>query len=272
MFGASDLQRARGFYESTPGWGPRRCAGISLDDSPDPEACRWRARVLGSTAVRFAIPLLAAVALIALVACGGDDDDSAAVVRPAQRFVTEEDAPGSKPDSVEGRQIAADFDASVAAFSPGLIDPDEEEMTTVFQEAGLKSAGVDFRFFGDTHSAAATHVASSYIELGSEDGATSALDWLEADSRKPCPMSCAVQISSFDVDDVAGARGVRRLATAEDIERVGTANQVPSDSYWVGFTNGAFVYTVDLHGPPGSVSEEQALEIVSAYYDRLTGS
>ena len=85
-------------------------------------------------------------------------------------------------------------------------------------------------------------------------------------------MSCAVQISNFDVDDIADARGVHRSATAEDIAMVGTKDQQPFDSYWVGFTNGAFVYTVDLHGPPGSVSEAQAQKIASAYYDRLTGN
>ena len=62
------------------------------------------------------------------------------------------------------------------------------------------------------------------------------------------------------------------IATAEDIEAAGTGDQRPFDSYWVGFTNGSFVYTVDLHGPPGSVSEEQALDIARAYYDRLTGN
>ena len=85
-------------------------------------------------------------------------------------------------------------------------------------------------------------------------------------------MSCAVQISEFDVDDIEDARGVRRLTTAEDIERVGTENQRPSDDYWVAFTDGAVVYTVNLFGPPGSVSEEQALDIANAYHDRLTGS
>ena len=85
-------------------------------------------------------------------------------------------------------------------------------------------------------------------------------------------MSCAVQISTFDVDDIPDARGVKRIATAEDIERVGTADEQPSESYFIGFTNGSFVYTVDLFGPPGSVSEEQAQEIARAYYDRLTGS
>ena len=48
------------------------------------------------------------------------------------------------------------------------------------------------------------------------------------------------------------ARGVHRIATAEDIERVGTEDERPSESYWVGFTDGAIVYTVDLFGPPGS--------------------
>ena len=57
-------------------------------------------------------------------------------------------------------------------------------------------------------------------------------------------MSCAVQISTFDVDDIADARGVRRIATAEDIERLGTTDQQPFESYWVGFTEGS----IRLHG------------------------
>ena len=190
----------------------------------------------------------------------------------AQRFLTAEDAPGSTPDPVEKRQTTVDVDEFIAALSELVVDPDEEEMTTVFQEAGFKGAGVDARFFGETHTPGASpHVVSSFIELESEDGATSALDWLETDSRKPCPMSCAVQISTFDVDAIADARGVHRIATAEDIEKFGTTDQQPFESYWVGFTDGSFVYTVDLHGPPGSVSEEQALDIASAYHDRLTG-
>jgi hypothetical protein len=222
--------------------------------------------------LRFAIPLLAALAMITLVACGGDDDETAATVPAAQRFVTEEDAPGSKPDPVETGETTVNLGDFITGLSQFAIDPDNEEATTVFQEAGFKGWGVDPRFFGDTHAPTAPHVVSSFIELDSEDGATSALDWLETDSKKPCPGSCAVQISDFEVDDIADARGVRRLATAEDIEEVGAEDQVPSDSYWVGFTDGAFVYTVDLHGPPGSVSEEQALDIASAYHDRLTGS
>ena len=223
--------------------------------------------------MRFAIPLLAALTALALVACGGGDDEAAAPVPLAQRFVTAEEAPGSKPDPDETRQTTVDFDEFIAGLSDASVDPDKEEMTEVFQNAGFKSGGVDTRFYGEVHTPGeSTHVVSSFIELESEEGATSALDWLETDSKKPCPMSCATQISTFDVDDIPDARGVRRIATADDIERVGTTDERPFESYLVAFANGAFVYTVDLFGRPGSVSEEQALDIARAYHDRLTDS
>jgi hypothetical protein len=218
--------------------------------------------------VRFAIRLLVPLTAVALVACGGGDD---APVPLAQRFPTAADAPGTKPDPVEKGETAGDLDEFIVSFSQALIDPDEGELTTVFQEAGFKRAGLDVRFYGDTHSPTAPHLFSWFIELDSEDGARSALDWVEADSMKPCPRSCAVRVSSFDVDGIPDARGVHRIATAEDIEAAGTEDQQPSDDYWVGFTVGTVVYTVALQGPPGSVSEEQAQGIASAYYDRLTG-
>jgi hypothetical protein len=163
-----------------------------------------------------------------------------------------------------------ELDEFIAAFSEAVIDPDED-MTTVFREAGFKGAGFDTRFFGETHEPTEPHLFSWSIELESEDGAESVLDWLEADAIKPCPESCAVKINSFDVDGIAKARGVHRISTAKNIEVAGTPNQVPSDSYFVEFTLGPVVYTMDLQGPPGSVSEEQAQEIASAYYERLAG-
>ena len=65
------------------------------------------------------------------------------------------------------------------------------------------------------------------------------------------PKELCRAVERFDVDDIDDARGVRRLAKDEDIERVGTKNRRPSDSYRVGFTNGAFVYTVNLLGRRG---------------------
>ncbi len=219
------------------------------------------------------MPLLAALATITLAACGGSDDETAAPLPLAHRFLTAEDAPGSKPDPVENRETTTDFDTFISALSDTSIDPDRDEMTTLFKDAGFKSAGVDARFFGQTHSPeTSVHVFSSFIEVGSEDGATSALDWLETDEMKPCPMGCAVQRSTFEVDEIPDARGVHRVATAEDIQRVGTNDEQPQDDYWIGFTKGPIVYTMVLHGHavPGTVSEDQAQQIASAYYDRLT--
>jgi hypothetical protein len=218
--------------------------------------------------------LLVAVAAIALAGCGGDDETTAAPLPVAQRFVTAEDAPGSKFDPVEKRETTTDYTTFISTLSDSSIGADKEEMTTVFEDAEFESAGRDARWYGETHSPeTSVHVFSSFIELGSEDAATSALEWLETDQMKPCPMSCAVQRSSFEVDDIPDARGVHRVATAEDIERVGTPDQRPQDDYWIGFTSGPIVYTVVLHGHavPGTVSEEQAQQIASAYYDRLTG-
>jgi hypothetical protein len=216
--------------------------------------------------VRVAIRLVVAWTVAALVACGGDD-----AVPVGQRFLTVADAPGSKPDPVETGQTAADLDEFIPAFTPALIDPDEAEMTTLFEEAGFVRAGLDVRFFGDTHESAERHLFNWFIELESEDDAENVLDWIEADAMKPCPKSCATRFSSFDVDGIPDARGVHRIATAEAIEAAGTADEHPFESYWVGFTAGSIVYTVDLVGHPGSVSEEQAQSVVSAYHDRLTG-
>jgi hypothetical protein len=213
------------------------------------------------------------LALVTFVGCSGDDDaESADPVPLTQRVLTAEDAPGSKPDPVEKPQATADFDEFIVVLGDMSVDPDIAEMTGVFEEAGFEGARTETRFYGETHAPTAPHVHSSVIQLQSEEGATSALDWLETDTRKPCPMSCAVQRSEFDVDDIPGARGIHLSATAEDIERVGTEDERPFDGYWVGFTDGSSVYTVDLHGAPGSVSEEQALEIANAYYERVAGS
>ncbi len=223
--------------------------------------------------MRFAVPFVAALAIFTLAACGGDDET--AVEEPvslSQRVLTEEDVPGSKLDPVEKPQASADFDEFIEELGNRAVDPDTDEMTAVFEEAGFEEAVTETRFFGETHTPDVPHVANSVIQLRSDGGATSALDWLEADSMKPCPKTCAVQIDEFDVDGIPDARGVHRSASAEDIEAVGGSDERPFDSYWVAFTHGPFVCTMDLFGPPGSTSQEQALTIAGAYYERIAGA
>lgn len=220
--------------------------------------------------MRLATALLAVLALVTSAACGGEDD--AAPVEPVgleQRIVTADEAPGSKPDPVEIRQTTADFEEFIAVLGQRAVDPNTEEMTDVFREAGFEGAIIDTRFYGDAHSPSSPHIVSSVIQLQSEQGAANALEWLDADSKKPCPKTCANQISEFDVNGVPDAWGVRRSQSAADIAAVGTEGDVPFDSYGMGFTHGSFVYTLDLFGPPGSVSEEQALGIAHALHQRI---
>jgi hypothetical protein len=205
------------------------------------------------------------------VACG-DNAKPAAPLPLAQRFITAGDAPGSKPDPDEARQITKDFDDFIAALKEQAINPKESEIAESFRRADFRSAGIDLRFYGRHHTPGrSTHVGSSFIALKSEDGARKALDWLDADSSKPCRESCATRISTFDVD-LSDGRGVHRIATAEDIKSGGFVGEQPVEHYWIGFTIGEIAYSVDLFGRPGAVSEKQALKIASAYYDRLTGS
>ncbi|MBA3376521.1 MAG: hypothetical protein H0U00_12060 [Actinobacteria bacterium] len=220
--------------------------------------------------MRLALSFLAALALVTFAACGGGDDpEPAEPAALAQRVLTEEDAPGSKADPVETRQTTVDFDEFIDVLNNVAVDPDAEELADVFTEAGFEGAILDTRFCGETHSGNAPHVTSSVIQLQSEQGAEDALELIVADDLKPCPKTCAVRISEFDVGGISGARGVHRSASAEDIEALGTEDDVPFDSYRIDFTDGAYVYTVDLHGPRGSVTEDQATDIAHALHARV---
>jgi hypothetical protein len=79
------------------------------------------------TAVRLAVPLLAALVLIVPVACGGKDDEQTAEPTPLtlqQQLLAAEDAPGSKPDPVEKGGTTADFDEFMQILNDVAIDPD----------------------------------------------------------------------------------------------------------------------------------------------------
>jgi hypothetical protein len=219
--------------------------------------------------MRVAIRVLAVWAAVTSVACTGGGEP----VPVAQRFPTAAEAPGSNPDPVETPDSSATLDEFVTDFTPALIDPDPEELTKVFGDAGFRKAGLRVRFFGETHDPdnPEPHLFSWYIELGSEDGATDALDYIEADGMKPCPQSCAASVETFDVNGIPDARAVHRVATEEAIANAGFPGEVPNESYLIGFTDGSIVYTLDLNGPPGSISAEQAQSIATAFYDRITG-
>jgi hypothetical protein len=216
--------------------------------------------------------LLSAVLVFGIAACSGDSDTPASTGPLAldQRVVTEEDAPGSKPDPVEKRQTAADEQEFTEKMGDAFIDPTEQE-TKDLQTIGFVQAIRDTRYFGDTHSRDDAHTFSLVIQLDSPDGAKEMADFFHTDSLRPCPESCAFSVSEFNVDGIPGATGVRRYASEEAVKTAGTSENRPYDSYAIFFADGDFAYNIDLGGPPGTTSEDKAVEIAQNLYDRVHG-
>ena len=216
--------------------------------------------------------LLSAVLVLGIAACGGGSDEATSTgpLTLAQRVVTEEDAPGSKPDPVEQRQTAADEQEFIEKMGDAFVDPSEEDRKSL-ETVGFVQAINDTRYFGDVHSKDDAHTFSLVVQLDSPDGAKEMADFFHTDSLRPCPESCAFSVSEFDVDGIPGATGVRRVATEDAIKAAGTSENRPYDSYAIFFADGDFAYNIDYGGPPGTTSEDKAVEIAQNLYDRVHG-
>jgi hypothetical protein len=215
---------------------------------------------------------LAATAVLGLAACGGGNSEATSTGPLAldQRVVTEEDAPGSKPDPVETRQTASDEQVFSDKMGDAFINPTDQEKARL-GTIGFVKAIRDTRYFGDVHSRDDVHTFSLVVQLDSPDGAKEMADFFHTDGVRPCPESCAFSVTEFDVDGIPGATGIRRYASEEAIKAAGTGEDRPYDSYNIQFADGDFAYRIDLGGPPGEPSEDQAVEIAKSLYDRVHG-
>ena len=126
--------------------------------------------------------LLSAVVVLAVAACGGGSSEAASTGPLAldQRVVTEEDAPGSKPDPVEKRQTASDEQEFSDKMGDAFINPTDEE-TARLGTIGFVEAIRDTRYFGDVHSQDDLHTFSLVVQLDSPDGAKEMADFFHTD-------------------------------------------------------------------------------------------
>jgi hypothetical protein len=215
---------------------------------------------------------LAAVAALGLSACGsGGDNAAGGPLSLDQRVPNEADAPGSKPDPVEARQTAINLTEFVEKMGDRFVNPTAQEKKDL-RNVGFVQAIHDTRFFGAVHSKADAHIFSLVVQFDSADSAKKMADFFHTDELRPCPQSCATSVSEFDVSGIPGATGVRRYASAADVQAAGTSEDHPYDSYAVFFADGDFAYNIDLSGPPGTTSEEKAKEIAGKLYDRVKGA
>ena len=226
--------------------------------------------------MRLVLPLLAAPVVIVPVACGGGDDTASgtttteqAALTLSQRLVTAEDAPGSKPDPVEQGGTTVKFDEFIQALSDLAIDPDTTEMTTVLREAGFKGAGSGTRFFESN----AYPYGASCLQLRRSPPVRRRSDERSGLARnrhhEACPMSCAVQRSTFDVDDIPRDEAfteVRPPTTSRGSEH--QTNDPSKATGWASPTVRSSTRWI-CTDHQGSVTEERAQTIANAYYERL---
>jgi hypothetical protein len=221
--------------------------------------------------MRLSLLALAVVAALGFSSCGGDEAEPLTL---AERVPGEAEAPQSEPDPVETRRTASGFDEFVSTLGREFIELSQEERRE-FGDAGFVAAVSDTRFFprepGAEHVGTEPHIFSLVMRFESDEGAENAVELLHADGLSPCPQACAENVSEFEVDGTPGAKGVRRVATAEDIEAIGEEGE-PHDTYVIRFADGPFAYDIEIFGPPGEVSEEQAEEIVEKLFDRVEGA
>jgi hypothetical protein len=222
--------------------------------------------------MRLLVLLATAVVGLSAAACGGED---AAPLALDQRVVSEADAPGTLADPDE-TPVTVSTNEDIQSLPDGLFSPEEPDVTAI-EEADLASAFVDTRFLpsepGAEHMGGEAHVATLVMQFASEEEAADMANLLHADGLEPCPGTCAMNVSEFEVGDIPDAQGVARITTAEDLEATGAgADQVPFATYKVTFADGSFAYEVDMFGPPDKVSQEQAEEIAKNLYERVEGS
>ncbi len=207
---------------------------------------------------------------LALVACGGED--ARAPLTLEQRVVGAAEAPGSEPDPEETQVIATGLEELESELTgPEVFDEDLRAL----EEAGFISLVVDTRFFprepGGEHMPATPHVVTLVYEFESEEGANAAVDVAHRIGLRPCPETCAYEITEFEPTGVPDATGVQAIATQESIDEIGDDIQ-PDARYSVYFADGPFAYEVTIFGPPDEVSRQQAEEIAEKLYARVNGA
>ena len=88
---------------------------------------------------------------------------------------------------------------------------------------------------------------------------------------RPCPETCAYEITEFEPAGIPDAKGVQAIATQEAIDEIGDDIQ-PDARYSVYFADGPIAYEVTMFGPPDEVSREQVEDIAGKLYARVKGA
>ena len=112
--------------------------------------------------------------------------------------------------------------------------------------------------------------ASTVVQLGSPATAEKVLSWVYNDSTSPRPSVCTVDIETFAVPGIPGAKGIKR-SRAEDTD--GAGPQEPFERTRWSSRTGPFLYDlITLGAKPGQVSQDTMLAAAQALYGRVANS
>jgi hypothetical protein len=224
------------------------------------------------------ITLAAALAFgTALAACGGDE--AAAPLTLQERVPGTAEAPGSEADPVETQRTLTgleDLESEFLAHESAMTEEDISQLG----EAGFVSMVIDTRWYpsepGAEHAPPGVPEPSPHLftlvgQFESAEGASAAVELTHNIGLRPCPETCAFDISEFEVAGLPDAKGAQAIATQESIDRVGDDLE-PRATYSIYFADGPFAYEVTLGGPPEEVSQQQAEEIAKKLYERVAGA
>ena len=182
------------------------------------------------------------------------------------------EAPGSEPDPVETEVRATGMEELERELAgPEVYDED----LRAIEEAGFVSMVINTRFFpsepGGEHAPGTPHVVTFVYEFESAEGANAAVNVAHSIGLRPCPETCAYEITEFQPAGVPDAKGVQAVATQESIDRIGDDIE-PDARYSVYFADGPLAYEVTVFGPPDQVSRQQVEDIAEKLYERVQGA
>ncbi len=204
---------------------------------------------------------MAALSIGAFVGCGGDDDGtSPASLR--SRLLPASEVPGFK---VERR---FDWDNPIDLVHDGLPLPETTPLSRAvkaFEDAGFEAAVGERLAVAKGNPLEGPHARVDVIQLGSDDDAREALDYVRKEALKqPCVGVCSVEIREFAVAGIPGAKGAQLRPQREPPPNA----PPPFEAYTVTFTIGPRLFVVNADGGPGQVKKGQVVSAAKALYER----
>jgi hypothetical protein len=143
-----------------------------------------------------------------------------------------------------------------------LVRATHAEAKQVLSDAGF--AGAAAREY-QTDSLDAVAVA---VRLRDSDAASAVLRWGNRDARSPCPGECNIDITEFDVYDIPGASGVRRV---RENGAQGAGPSHPFESHEISFADGEVLFVLRTEAPPGTGQPDALVRAAKKLYDRING-